>query len=172
MNKKTTFYLTIGFIFTLIAGFFSAYAYFYSMENPLVGMFCPINSSPWETIKLIFFPSLFYFIFGWLFFRKTHPDFFHACFSGLLSGSFLFLPLFYTYSGISGSYSLPLTVGSLMLSSYLIYYFTSFFLQSHCRLLSFPVLVCLLVWILVCFFSFTYQPPSLPLFTPILYNSV
>lgn len=172
MDKKIIFYLTVGFIFTIIAGFFSAYAYFFSMQNPLVGMFCPINSSPWESIKLIFFPSLFYILLGWFFFRKTMPHFLHACFSGLLSGSFLFLPFFYTYSGILGSYCLILTICSLALSSYLIYYFTYFFLLSQVRLLPFSILVCLFVWVLVGFFSFTYQPPSLPLFTPILYNSI
>lgn len=55
MDKKIIFYLTIGFIFTIIAGIFSAFAYFSSKLNPLIGMFCPINSSPWESIKLIFF---------------------------------------------------------------------------------------------------------------------
>lgn len=172
MNKKLSFYLIFGYIFTIIAGIFSAYGYNSSFQNPLVGMFCPISNSPWETMKLIFFPSFLYILLGWFFFQKRQPDFLRVCFTGLLSGSFLFLPLFYTYSGILGAYYLLMTVFSLLTSAFLIYYFTHAFFQSHFHILSFPILVCLLVCVLVSFFYFTYQPPSLPLFTPVLYNSL
>lgn len=171
MNKKLFFYLSCGFIFTIIAGIFSAFGYSASSQNPLVGMFCPISTSPWETLKLIFFPSFLYILSGWLLFRKTHPDFLCIGFTGLLSGSFLFLPLFYTYSGILGGYSIFLTFVCLFIASYLIYYFSYTFIQYHYHLLSFPFIVCILVSVLVSFFYFTYQPPAIPLFTPILYTS-
>lgn len=164
MDKKLFHYMTIGFFFTAFAGTFCALGYPLSDHDLLVAMFCPVNNSPWESVKVIFFPSLLYFIIGWYFFCKTHPHFIRACFSGLLSGSFSFFPLFYTYSGILGKYNPYFTIAFLLTSAYLIYYFSYEFIIQKYVLLSMPILVCLLVSVLVCFFSFTFTPPFLPLF--------
>lgn len=167
MDKKLFYYMVIGFFFTIFAGTFCAFGYPLSKENLLVAMFCPVNNSPWESIKIIFFPSLFYFMAGWYFFCQAQPYFIRACFSGLLSGSFSFFPLFYTYSGILGKYNLCFTIAVLFTSACLIYYFSYEFIIQKYALLSMPVLVCLLVSVLVCIFSFTFTPPSLPLFEPL-----
>lgn len=164
MDKKLFYYMTIGFFFTVFAGIVCAFGYPLSNQDLLVAMFCPVNNSPWESIKIIFFPSLLYFMGGWYFFCQTQPYFIRACFSGLLSGSFSFFPLFYTYSGILGNYNLYVTIVFLFTSAYLIYYFSYEFIVQKYRLLSMPVLVCLLVSVLVCLFSFTFTPPVLPLF--------
>lgn len=165
MEKKLFYYMVFGFIFSVLAGFFLSFGYKFSNANPLVGMFCPVNFSPWETVKIIFFPSFFYFLVGWIFFNKTCPRFICACFSGLISGTFLFFPLFYTYSGILGIYNLLLTAICVILSTHLVYYLSYGFILQNNKLPAFPLLVSTLVFLLVCFFSFTYSPPALSLFS-------
>lgn len=165
MEKKLFYYMVFGFVFSILAGIFLSFGYQLSNANPLVGMFCPVNFSPWETVKIVFFPAFFYFLCGWIFFYKTCPRFIRACFLGLISGSFLFFPLFYTYSGILGIYNLFLTALCAVISTHLIYYFSYDFIRQNDKLPALPLLVSILVFLLVCFFSFTYAPPELSLFS-------
>lgn len=165
MNKKLFYYMLFGFFFTTATGTLLHFSYELSGGDPLVGMFSPVNESPWEHLKLIFFPSFFYFLLGWPFFAKTTPDFINACFSGLLSGTFSVLFMFYTYTGILGKDYLFLDIFIFLLAAYLTYYLSYQLISLRYHVLPLPLLVFLIVLLLTGFFSFTYFPPALPLFS-------
>ena len=57
MNRHLYHYTIAGILFTAIAGTLLHFAYEYSMENPLVAMFAPVNESTWEHMKLLFWPG-------------------------------------------------------------------------------------------------------------------
>ena len=59
----------IANVFMIVLGTLMHFAYQLSNQNPIVGMFVPINESVWEHLKLLFFPGLFYFL-GETFFQK------------------------------------------------------------------------------------------------------
>ena len=50
--------LLAGILFTLTAGILLHFSYEWSMENPFVALFAPVNESVWEHLKLLFFPFL------------------------------------------------------------------------------------------------------------------
>ena len=60
MNRHLYHYTIAGILFTAIAGTLLHFAYEYSMENPLVAMFAPVNESTWEHMKLVFLPMNLY----------------------------------------------------------------------------------------------------------------
>ena len=47
----------IGFVFVSVIGTLAHFVFEWSGNNTVVGLFCPINESPWEHLKLIFFPG-------------------------------------------------------------------------------------------------------------------
>lgn len=52
----------LAFIIIGTAGTLWHFVYEWSGENPIIGAIAPVNESVWEHLKLLFFPSLFYFI--------------------------------------------------------------------------------------------------------------
>lgn len=166
MNKKLFLYTAAGFFFTSAAGIFLHFAYDISGQNPLVGMFAPVNESTWEHMKLVFFPSFLYGLLGWPFFRKAFPSFFTSCLMGTLTGTAAVAVIFYTYSGILGRDSFPLDILTFLLAVLLDYYLSyQMSLQPSNSSLSAALALFLCITLMVCFFLFSYTPPELGLFS-------
>ena len=58
MSKKLLKYDIIGFVFVSIIGTLAHFVYEWTNKCVIAAFFCPINESPWEHLKLIFFPYL------------------------------------------------------------------------------------------------------------------
>ena len=58
MSKKLLKYDIIGFVFVSIIGTLAHFVYEWTNKSVIAALFCPINESPWEHLKLIFFPYL------------------------------------------------------------------------------------------------------------------
>ena len=59
--------------FVLVAAFLGTlnhFLYFLSGQSPIVALFCPVNESVWEHLKLLYFPFLFVSIWEYL---SLHP---------------------------------------------------------------------------------------------------
>lgn len=95
-KKFLIIFLLIGGIGTLMH-----FVYGWSGENPVVGVFAPVNESIWEHLKLLFFPSIAYCAFSYLKSQKYPNDPF-AALAGVFSGMLTIIILYYTYSGIIG----------------------------------------------------------------------
>ena len=63
----------VGLLFTLLTGFLLHFVYEWSGDNPLVGLFSPVNESVWEHLKLLFFPILAYSIVEYFIYGKNYP---------------------------------------------------------------------------------------------------
>ena len=55
--------LLLGILFAIAAGILLHFAYEWSMENPFVALFAPVNESVWEHLKMLFFPVFLYTLF-------------------------------------------------------------------------------------------------------------
>ena len=102
MNKKILKLEAFGFIFTSVLGTLMHFFYEWSNNNSLIGLFCPVNESPFEHLKLLLFPYLI-----WTFIEavKLSQDKFNIYFSkliGIVSGMFLTLAVFYICKGMLG----------------------------------------------------------------------
>lgn len=97
-------YFIMGFFFVAASGTLCHFLFEWSGRHFLVGLFCPVNESTWEHIKLLFFPVLLYIVFLKLRFKNTFPHLASALFLGVILGCFSIPVLFYTYSGILGTH--------------------------------------------------------------------
>ena len=95
-------YLITGFIFTAILGTLAHFFYEWCGENPLVGLFSPVNESTWEHMKLLFFPVVLWSLFIPDGLAEQKPGLRPALLLGGITGTLLIPVLFYTYSGILG----------------------------------------------------------------------
>lgn len=154
-----------GILFVSIVGTLWHFVYEWSGQNPIAGLFFPVNESTWEHMKLLFFPMLLYAFYLYKKRKDAFPCILSALLYGILSGTFLIPVLFYTYKGILGHDCIVLDIavfiGSVILAFWDVYKSTL-----SCRLK--PVLPFLIITVItttICFFIFTYYPPAIGLFT-------
>lgn len=165
MKNKESVHLLSGILFTLVFGTFSHFFYDWFGENPLIGLFTPVNESVWEHMKMLFFPVLFYTLYEVVFFMKTDMHFLTVRLFGLIIGIFLIPCFFFIYAGFFGR-SIVLFDLIIYMASILVTFLLSRYLELYAYDLALPyfVLFVILLFLLILFFSFTFSPPDLPLF--------
>lgn len=153
-------------IFVILLGTLNHFLYDLSGGLALAALFCPVNESTWEHLKLLFFPFLLVTIWTWLRIRPRALPFFYSRYLGVLCGMLWIIVSFYTYTGILGRDLLILD-----LAIFVIGVWTAFAISAHLHRRQIHVPTQELVfslWIItaLCFFAFTCYPPNLPLFFP------
>lgn len=167
MKQKERNNLISGILFTIILGTLLHFFYEWSNGNPFVALFSPVNESVWEHLKLLFFPAFLYTLFEILVLFKASGHFLTSRLAGILLGMFFIVSSYFTYTGISGRGFLVLDI-LIFILSVLVTFCSSRFMEVHFPGLHLPLLAnyALLLLIIICFFSFTFSPPDLPLFIP------
>lgn len=155
--------------FVLVAAFLGTlnhFLYFLSGQSPIVALFCPVNESVWEHLKLLYFPFLFVSIWEYLSLHPVVLPFFYCRYLGVLLGMFFTVSVFYTYSGILGRNFLILDI-LLFYSSVIFSFGMSEYISDKTRSPheTEPGFVVSL-WLITSFFFFVFTcfPPDLPLF--------
>ena len=153
-----------GLFFVWIVGTLSHFIYEWTGNNPIIGLFTPVNESTWEHMKLLFFPMLIISMIIHRRLQKAYPCITSALAAGILLGTFLIPVIFYTYTGILGYNLLVLDILTFFISVAVAFY-TAYKLTLSCSVSTYTsALVTLLILMMVCFFLFTYFPPNLGLF--------
>ena len=158
-------YTLCGIIFVSILGTLLHFAYEWSGENVIVGLFTPINESIWEHTKLIFCPMLIYSLFSSRKVKKNYPCVSSAMALGSIHGVTLIITLFYTYSGIIGFHTSVIDISIFYISV-----ITAFWLVHNltlsCKVKNHNTFLRVLILMMIClYFIFTFVPPNIPLFT-------
>lgn len=162
--KHLKHYTMIGIIFVIIAGTLAHFLYGWTGNNPIVGLFTPINESVWEHMKLLFFPMLIYSLIMILKFHRKYSCITSALCFGILVGAFLIPLFYYTYTFILNKNVFILDIGTFI-ASIVIAFWLSYKLTLSCRLESYTSLLCIMVCLLfACFLAFTYRPPNITIF--------
>ena len=155
--------------FVLVAAFLGTlnhFLYFLSGQSAFVALFCPVNESVWEHLKLLYFPFLFVSIWEYLSLRPEVLHFFYCRYLGVIFGMLFTISVFYTYSGILGRNFLVLDIllfySSVIVSFGISEYFTE---RSHTSRETDSAFV-ISLWVITAFFFFVFTcfPPDLPLF--------
>lgn len=164
--KKSLFKADVaGFIFVSILGTFSHFLFEFFGESKFIALFCPVNESVWEHLKLLYFPFLLYTIIEY-FILKKQRDFFYAKFSGVFWGMIFMTAFFYTYSGILGKNILFIDILTFLISVFIS------FLISHAMLINEKqstehadtAAIILFISMSALFFIFTFSPPFIHVF--------
>lgn len=159
-------YHWIAFFFILLFGTLLHFTYNISGHNTFVGYFSAVNESPWEHLKLIFFPALTFGIFEYFIYGKKRADFWAVKMTAVVSAMTFVLTFFYTYSGILGFNLILLDILDFVLADFL------------CCLVSYAILkgsalgnksdsvkgLAVLMLIAFCFIVWTNNPPDLGMF--------
>ena len=152
-----------AFLFLCICGTLLHFTYEWSGENKIVGMFSAVNESTWEHMKLLFFPSIVYFLPEYAKYRRQSDNLLTARTLGLLCG-LAFIPVsFYTYSGIIGKSYIGIDIFIFIVSIMITLAVSSKKLQDHLRLTALAALL-ILLFLLALFIVFTFFTPHIALF--------
>lgn len=154
------------FFFILISGTCLHFTYKWSGYNNFVAYFSAINESPWEHLKLIFWPAVFFCIYEFFAYGKKRDDFFAVKMVAIVSSLMFVLTFFYTYSGILGFNLFLLDILDFVTADFLCCYISYAILNSSIlgdksdSVKGFSVLL----FIAFCFIVWTNNPPDLGVF--------
>ncbi len=165
MNSNRTRSI-IGAILTAILGSVLHFAYEFSGDNILVGLFTSINESTWEHLKLLAFPFLLFELFEFFIFSKNESGFWTGRLLALLAGMGTIVGAFYIYTGILGYNYFIIDILIFFLSVAVAYYLS--YIWSKQGTFSngkYESVAIILIGVLIAlFFIFTVFPPSIGLF--------
>jgi len=138
-------------------------------KNFITGLFTPVNESPWEHLKLTFWPILIWWIIGYLIFlRRKEGDFARfavTCAVSEFVAAVFIAVFFYTYTGALGIESLVVDITSLFLGL-----FFGILLARHVDKHTKPgmfsafISVVIIFVMAAAFIYFTFAAPHLPIF--------
>lgn len=166
MKKKLFYSQLCGAVFVILFGSLSHFFFEWSGGNIVVGLFCPVNESSWEHLKMLFFPMLLFGMLEYFWLGKEYCNYWIAQAVGIILGLISVLVLFYTYSGILGRNIMAADIAVFVISIILGFWVSFLMLRKGCcagkgwKILG----VILLAVLLLCFLLFTFYPPQLHLF--------
>ncbi len=165
--KRFRMELLVGLVITAIAGWMLHYAYQWSGNAFLVGLFTPVNESTWEHMKLIYLPMLIISIVLMTRWGNELPPVTAGMLLGSLAGTWLIPILFYTYRGIVG-FGIPWVDMATFFLSIIGTAFVVMHVVKRCRddslQITKVILGALMIIQGVLFLWFTYNPPGIGLF--------
>lgn len=166
-----------GAVFVIVVGTLLHFCYDWSGNNFIVGIFAPVNESPWEHMKLAFTPII---LFGFVdyYFLKINPKrpkgverIFPLCFAFVKEigvSIFFILAVFYTYTYFTGDSILAIDISSFIIGIILAKWFGYLILTGRFKNWEFKGLNTLSALLLVIITSFfiiaTLDPPRINLF--------
>ncbi len=94
--------IILSYLFVTILGVLLHFAYEWSGEIFIVGIFGATNESTWEHLKLVFFPMILLTLWDLSHFYKDDSIFLPARTIGIYSAMVFIVVAFYTYMGVIG----------------------------------------------------------------------
>ncbi len=153
-----------GFLFVSLLGTLGHFFYNWSGQNPVWGLFFPVNESTWEHMKLVFFPMLLWTGLFMHLFQKSNPCFVFLSLCAALFGTSLIPILFYSYRGILG-YSLPAADISTFYISVFLMFILLYKIQNKCfKKMVNAFIIALTILFFLGFVVFSYHAPELGIF--------
>jgi hypothetical protein len=165
MKKKLKITELVCWIIACGLGTLLHFVYEWSGKDPLVALFCPVNESTWEHLKLLFYPILVVSIPEYFILRKQCGLFLCTKFLSALLGMGLTVVLFYTYVGVYGKNVDAVNIILYFIAMAAAYIFSCYRLADRSSRSAFPGLClagsCLMV---ILFAVFSVYPPTIGLF--------
>ena len=165
MNKRLLKNQIIGFVFVCIAGAIGHFVFRWSGENRIIALFFSVNESPWEHLKLLFFPLFAFTAFTACRFRQDKFNVFFANCTAVYFGMWSILSYYYTFTYALGKQSEFINISSFFIGV-LITFVIGYFLINNSIGRGMPNSFALMIFIItsLVFFLFTFKPPFVPLF--------
>ncbi|MGE5328251.1 MAG: DUF6512 family protein [Deltaproteobacteria bacterium] len=162
-------WILLGIPVLFVIGSLMHFAYEWSGNSIIVGIFAPVNESVWEHLKLAFWPILAWWILGYILLGNNNmistSQWFTSCVVSEIVSMVTILAFYYTYTGALGIESLILDIFSLFLGIAL-GQILAFHVYKYAKLNHYwlYISIAILIFIAVTFVVFTFIPPHIPLF--------
>jgi hypothetical protein len=166
LNKKLWYYEIAGVAFVSVLGTLAHFFFEWSKGNLFVGLFCPVNESTWEHLKLLFFPFFVYSLIEYWLIGKNWKNFWFAKAIAVIIGMVFIVVGFYTYSGVLGRNFMIADIALFFISVFLSFGISYYLLRKgFCYGRKWQVMgVLAFVVISALFMLFTFYPPQIHLF--------
>ena len=153
----------ISTLTTILLGTASHFLYSLSGSFPAIGLFCPVNESVWEHVKLLYFPAVLASLVQYRL-MPTPCAFLSSRCIGILAGCAAIPLLYYSYTSLLGYGFLAADMGIFVFSSCLCFALSHILTRCPqlCRKTSLWLLATAILGL--CFMVFTFSPPHLPPF--------
>lgn len=156
--------------FIVIGGLGSLFHFVYEWtnENMIVGLFFSVNESVWEHLKLIFYPALIYFTAEYFIIKPKTDNYISQITVSIFYAMATTISLFYIYTGILGFNVDVINIMIFLLSVIVLIIKRNKiaeeekFKSKNAKIL----FIFLLVITALLFAVWSYNPPSLGIFTP------
>ena len=160
-NKLLLNYSITGVILVSIVGTVAHFIYDWTGQNRIIGLFTAVNESTWEHMKLIFFPMLLFAFFMQWKLRDSFPCIGTSLMAGILAGTASIPIIYYTYTGILGHHTLVFDILTFV-AAVLIAFTATYRLTKSCNAQKYRFLLFgAVIFLMLCFFMFTYGPPDI-----------
>lgn len=161
--------MLIGCIFSLITGTLLHFVYEWSGKSQIVALFSPINESPWEHLKLVYYPILVFLIIQLIYMANTKcspPNLILFTVLSALLAMIIVTVLYYTYRGILGKDVMWLDIATFVIAIIAAYIFNYNMLKIKTKPIPFSNIMGMgLFLILFAIFAYcTLYPPKLDWF--------
>lgn len=165
VNKKLIKTEIIGFIAVCIVGTLLHFVYKWTGENKFFALFCPVGESPWEHLKLLYFPFLIFTIYERVILNKDKFNVFFANYVGISVGMLLTLNIYYTSLGITGKQISAVNIASFFIGVAAAFIISYIMINSSIGgSLANGICCALFIVDAIIFMLFTFEPPIIPLF--------
>ncbi len=166
MNKKDIFKLElIGFFVITIIGTLLHFCFEWSGSFKPLALFCTVNESVWEHLKMGFWPAFFFALYEYFKFGRKNHNFWIAKTVALYIIPLTIIIVFYLVKAITGNHYIWLDI-SLFVIAIALSQIVSYKIITSTKDYSkykIPSLI-LLIILTIAFSLFTYFPPKLELF--------
>ena len=95
-------YNIIAFLFIGILGTVSHFVFEWANTSKIIGYFFPVNESPWEHLKLLFFPTILFSLIEFIFVKNEIKNYVPSVIISVIIGMLSIITLYFTYTGILG----------------------------------------------------------------------
>ncbi|WP_105619952.1 DUF6512 family protein [Vallitalea okinawensis] len=162
---RVLFYEILGILVIFVLGYVWHSLYSVFDYNPIVGLFSPINESPWEHIKIIFFPWWLYAILEYPLVKFKINNYFFSKSIGVIVFQIVTLGVVYVVECFTGSHSLIFTI-IMYLTGLSLGVISSYYLLTNLCENSILEKIGLILFLIEFFiiFIFTINPPRLDYF--------
>lgn len=172
MSSKLITNLSVwGGVFAVIFGSVLHFVYSWSGNNFIVGLFAPVNESPWEHMKLVFTSLILFALIEYPLLKNKVNNYCFALLTEITIAIIFILTTFYTYTYFVDHSILAIDIGSfvaaIILAKYVGY---KILINKNYRNLN-VISIILLTTLTLFFFYATINPPHIDLFLDSVTNT-
>ena len=165
--KKEEKWIILGVSVIFFVGALLHFAYEFSGNNKLIGLFVPVNESVWEHLKMLILPTILWWL-GFYYFSGEKlginaDRWFTATLVSLVTSMVFMVAFFYTYTGALGFESIAVDILDTFLSV-LAGQLAGLHFYRYSKGMKWWIALTLIILIVILFAVFTINPPHLPIF--------